>query len=147
MFRSLAVAAVFAAGLAGYGSGSSHAQEDVLSQRQALMKQAGGATRTGSQIAKGEAPFDAAKTKEIFEVYLALAEKGPALFPAGSGAGDTEAAPAIWQDNAAFTARFAAFGELARQGLAAQDAESFKVAFAAIAKECGACHQTFRVKK
>lgn len=149
MFRlpAFAVATVFATGLLLHGAGILNAQEDVLSQRQALMKQAGAATRAASQIAKEETPFDAAKVREIFEVYQAVAERGPSLFPPGSGEGNTEASPRIWEDNAAFVARFAAFGELAQQGLAAQDLASFKVAFAAIGKECGACHQNFRVKK
>lgn len=146
MLRSLAAAA-FAAGLLVHGAGALHAQGDVVSQRQALMKEAGAATRTASQIAKEEAPFDPARAREIFEVYRALAEKSPALYPPGSNTGDTAASPRVWEDNAAFVARFAAFGELAQQGLAAQDLDGFKLAFAAIGKECGACHQTFRVKK
>lgn len=146
MFRSLAAAA-FAAGLIVSGAVVLHAQEDVVSQRQALMKQTGAATRTASQMAKGEVPFDPAKAREIFEVYRTTAERGPGLFPPGSEADNSEASPRIWEDNAGFNARFAAFGEAAQQGLAAQDLDSFRTAFTVIGRECGACHQNFRVKK
>ncbi|MFC0220772.1 cytochrome c556 [Pseudochelatococcus lubricantis] len=148
MLRKVVVAATVAAGVVAYGAGSLLAQTDVIAERQALMKQAGGATRTGSQIAKGELPFDEAKAKEIFAVYQAVAEKAPALFPEGSDKGDTTAAPTVWTDKAGFEAQFAAFGAAAKQGAAAAgDLDGFKTAFAAISQECGVCHQTFRVKK
>ncbi|MGV6876116.1 c-type cytochrome [Pseudochelatococcus sp. B33] len=140
----MAIAAVFAVGLAAHGSGALRAQEDVISQRQELMKELAGATRAAAGIAKGEVPFDAAKSQEIFNTYLALSERGPALFPEGSDTGKTRALPAIWEDNDAFLAGFATLGNEAKQGLAAQDLDSFKAAFSAVNKACGDCHQTFR---
>ncbi|HKG84173.1 MAG TPA: cytochrome c, partial [Beijerinckiaceae bacterium] len=45
------------------------AQGDPIATRKQTMKGVGDATKIGSAMAKGEAPFDAAKAKEILQVY------------------------------------------------------------------------------
>ena len=71
------------------------------------MKGVGDATKIGSAMAKGEAPFDAAKAKEILQVYANAADKMHNYFPETSkSGGETTAAPTIWENNAAFRTRF-----------------------------------------
>jgi cytochrome c556 len=122
---------------------------DPIAARQELMKANGRASRTGTAIVRGETPFDIAKAREVLQVYVNTAEKFGALFPEDSKTGGkTTAAPKIWEDKAGFDAALAKFGDDARKGLAdTKDLESFKTAFAAIGKDCGACHQTYRVRR
>jgi len=144
MIRTVLIVAALA-----IGATAVIAQGDPIAERKALMKANGAATRTGSQMAKGEAPFDLAKAKEIFQTYERAAERMPGLFPESSkSGGETTAAPKIWEDMPAFKAAFAKFGQEAREGEAAtKDAESFKAAFGTVTKNCGACHETYRIKK
>ena len=82
------------------------AQTDVIAQRKALMKGVGGATRDPGQMLRGQQGFDLAKVKAALETYAEAASKMPALYPAGSETGgETQAAPAIWQNKADFDAK------------------------------------------
>jgi cytochrome c556 len=124
------------------------AQGDVITQRKDLMKGIGGATRTGAAIAKGEAPFDAAKVQEIFKTYAENGQKFGTLLPAGSSAGDTTASPKIWEDMAGFNAQLAKFvADSNAAATASKDLASFRTAFGDVTKSCGTCHETYRVKK
>jgi len=125
------------------------AQSDPIATRKGLMKNMGAVTKTGGQMVKGEAPYDQAKAQEIFTTYIDVASKMPNLFPENSKTGgETTAAPKIWQDMNGFKAGFT---KLSNEAKAAQssvkDADSFKASFGGLTKNCGACHETYRVKK
>ena len=125
------------------------AQSDPIAARKALMKEMGSQTKTGGGMAKGEVPYDQAKAQAILATYVEVSGKMPDLFPETSKTGgDTTAAPKIWEDNAGFKAGFA---KMASEAKAAQgtvkDLDSFKAAFGGLTKNCGACHETYRVKK
>ena len=125
------------------------AQSDPIATRKGLMKQMGAATKTGAGMAKGEAPYDQAKAQEIFATYIDVSTKMPDLFPDTSKTGgETTAAPKIWEDMAGFKA---AFTKMSNEAKAAQtsvkDLDSFKGAFGGLTKNCGGCHETYRVKK
>src|SRR3954451_16650461 len=79
---------------------------DPILERQALMKERGKIAAGLSKVVKGETPYDAAAVLTALQALQANAEKLDidALFPAGSDAGDTTAAPKIWQDMAGFKA-------------------------------------------
>ena len=126
-----------------------HAQTDAIAQRKAVMKSVGGATRDPGQMLRGQQPFDLAKVKAALETYADAATKMPSLYPVGSEAGgETQAAPSIWQNKADFDARFAAFGGDAKTALASiSDEATFKTAFPAVLKNCGGCHETYRLEK
>jgi len=100
-------------------------------------------------MAKGEAPFDAAKAKEILQTYANAADKMHTYFPPTSKTGgETTAAPTIWENNAAFRKRFDDWAaEIKSASAQTNDAESFKAAFGNLTKACGGCHETFRIKK
>ena len=125
------------------------AQTDVIAQRKAVMKDVGGATRDPGQMLRGQQPFDLAKVKAALATYAEAAAKMPVLYPAGSETGgETQAAPMIWQSKADFDARFAKFGGDAKSALASiSDEASFKADFPAVLKNCGGCHETYRLEK
>ena len=125
------------------------AQGDPIATRKQTMKGVGDATKIGSAMAKGEAPFDAAKAKEILAVYANAADKMHNYFPENSKTGgDTTAAPTIWQNQAEFRKRFDDWAaEIKKASAQTNDLESFKAAFGNLTKACGGCHETFRIKK
>jgi cytochrome c556 len=125
------------------------AQSDPIAARKALMKEQGAQTKTGAGMAKGEVAFDLTKAHAIFVNYIETAAKRPDLFPPSSKAGgETTAAPKIWEDLAGFKAGFAKMSTEAKaaQG-SVKDLDSFKAAFGGLTKNCGGCHETYRVKK
>ncbi len=125
------------------------AQSDPIADRKATMKGVGAATGQGAAMAKGEAPFDAAKAQTIFKVYVDASKKMAALFPDSSKTGgETTAAPKIWEDQAGFKVAFAKFeADATAAAGAAKDLDSFRTAFGAVTKNCGSCHETYRIKK
>src|SRR3984957_10922275 len=143
MKRIVLVATTLALGM------SIAAAESPIAARQALMKKNGEAAKLGTQFMKGEAPFDLAKAKAIFATYAEAASKMPALFPPDSKIGEkTEALPVIWEKMDDFKAKFEKFGTDAKAAEAkVTDEASFKEIFPTVQKNCGACHQTYRVKK
>jgi len=125
------------------------AQTDPIAARKALMKANGDQAKIGAAMAKGEAPFDLAKSKTMFATFLDAANKMPNLFPDNSKTGgETAAQPKIWEDMADFKAKFAKLGADAKAAeTSVKDLDSFKAAFAAIGKDCGGCHELYRIKK
>jgi cytochrome c556 len=122
------------------------AQTNPIAARKALMKANGEQAKIGAAIAKGDAPFDAAKVQTIFVTFVEAAEKAPALFPDNSKTGGkTEALPAIWKNKADFEARLAKFGVDAKAAQAdVKDLATFKALWAGlIRKNCTGCHEKY----
>jgi len=123
--------------------------QDVINTRQMLMKNSAAAGKTGVAMIKGEMPFDLAKAKEIFATFAEDAGKMPALFPDCSRTGEHDnAAGEIWDKPDEFKAAIAKF---AADVKAAQDntkdLDTFKAGFQTVGKDCGSCHEKFRVKQ
>jgi len=125
------------------------AQSNAIAERKQIMKGVGAAAKTGAAFAKGSEPYDNAKAVAVFATYAAAAAKMPSLFPDNSKTGDdTTAAPKIWSDMDGFKAAFAKFEADAKAAQSSvKDLDSFKVAFGNMGKNCGGCHETFRIKK
>ncbi len=128
------------------GIGAAVAQSDPIAARREIMKGVGSATGDLGKMAKGEAPFDLAKVQTALKTYTNVSAKMLNLFPDTSKqGGDTHALPKIWEDKADFNARFEKFG---KEATAAQstikDLATFRPAFAALAKNCGGCHELYR---
>ena len=125
------------------------AQGDPIATRKQTMKGVGDATKIGSAMAKGEAPFDAAKAKEILAVYANAADKMHNYFPETSKTGgETTAAPKIWESQAEFRKRFDDWAaEIKKASAQTDNLDNFKAAFGNLTKACGGCHETFRIKK
>ncbi len=125
------------------------AQSKAIGERREIMKGVGAAAKDGAAMARGSAPYDNVKAVEVFVVYANAAAKMPALFPDDSkSGGETTAAPKIWEDMAGFKAGFAKMESEAKAAQASvKDIDSFKTAFGAMGKQCGACHEVYRIKK
>jgi cytochrome c556 len=147
MFRRLLV--VFAILLFGATAAAAQSCQDIIDKRQAFMKKSSEMAKVGSAMVKGEAPFDLGKAKEVLAAFADDAAAMPNLFPDCSKTGDhTTAAPAIWEkpdDFKAAQAKFSADVKAAQDNL--KDLDSLKASFQSIGKDCGGCHQAFRVRQ
>ena len=102
-----------------------------------------------SLVMKGEEPFDLAKAKAIFATYQKASHDAAPLFPDNSKTGhDTAALPAVWEKKADFDAKLKKLGEDAKEAEAkVTDEATFKATFPNVQKNCGGCHETYRLKK
>jgi cytochrome c556 len=125
------------------------AQGDPIATRKQTMKGVGDATKVGTQMVKGEVPFDAAKAREIFQVYANAADKMHTYFPENAKTGgETTASPKIWESQAEFRKRFDDWAaDIKKASAQTSDPAAFKEAFTTVTKACGGCHENFRVKK
>jgi cytochrome c556 len=122
---------------------------DHIAQRKEIMKQNGAAARLATQMSKGEAPFDLAKAKGVFDTFEDAAKRMPGLFPDHTKTGgDTAALPRVWENMPDFRARFAKFErEADAAGQATRDLATFQAQFTEVAKNCGGCHETYRARR
>ncbi|MBO9712319.1 cytochrome c [Sphingomonas sp.] len=71
----------------------------------------------------------------------------PGMFPVGSGAGETEALPAVWSDRAGFEGKAATYaaaaGKLA-EAAKAGDAAAFSAALGEVQGACKGCHDSYK---
>jgi cytochrome c556 len=144
MIRTLLGSLVIIAGVT-----AALAQSDPIAARRNIMKENGAATRTGTQMVKGEIPFDLAKAKEILQTYANAADKMHTYYPENSKTGgETTASPRIWENQAEFRKRFDDWAaDIKKASAQTKDLDSFKEAFGTVTKACGGCHETFRIKK
>jgi len=134
------------------GVGAVLAQQDAVKLAQDAMK-ANGKNMGGvlGPMFKGEKPYDQAAVNAALTQLDETAKKLPTLFPASvKGAkweGDYSASPKIWEDKAGFDAKIASFAKVVTEAKAKiKDLDSLKANFPGIGKECGACHETYRLK-
>ncbi|WP_332305872.1 c-type cytochrome [Rhizobium sp. GR12] len=134
LFGCLCAGAVYAAG--------------EVEKREGMMKQIGGSMGALAAISKGEKPYDADVVKAAVTTISTNAKAFPDQFPPGSETGSA-AAPAIWENFEDFKAKAAKLGTDADTVLAGLPADQAGVATAmkALGADCGACHQTYRLKK
>ena len=140
---------VFAASVLAIGVTVVAAQSDPIAARKALMKANGDQAKIAGAMLRGEAPFDLAKAKAALASFQEAGEKAPALFPDNAKTGgDTAALPKVWEDKADFNAKLAKFAADSKAaGGSVTDLDSFKAAMSNIGKQCGGCHELYRVKK
>jgi cytochrome c556 len=134
------------------GVGAVAAQQDVVKEAQSIMK-ANGKNLGGvlSAVAKGDKPYDQAAVDAALAQLDATAKKLPTLFPESTKGlkpeGDYSASPKIWEDKAGFDAKIASFAKVVTEAKAKiKDLDSLKANVGGIGKECGGCHETFRLK-
>lgn len=145
---TMAYAAAAVAVLA-FGATAVVAQQDPIAARKAIMKSNGQAAGALAKMVKGEEPFDLATAKKSFATFQDAAAKMPGLYPDNSKTGgETSAAPKIWEDMADFKAKFVKFGDDAKAADASvKDLDSLKAAMGVVGKDCGGCHEVYRIKK
>ena len=128
------------------------AQQDIVKERQVVMKANGRALgATLSAMAKGDKPYDQAQVDAALTVLDDTAKKLPALFPESTkgmkAEGDYSTSPKLWEDKAGFDAKVAGFTKVVTEAKAKiKDLDSLKANVGGIGKECGSCHEAFRLK-
>jgi len=143
MVRSILVGAALIVGIS-----AAIAQGDPIAERKNIMKGNGAATRVGTQMIKGEAPFDVAKAREVFAGISAGMTRFPTLFPQSTKTGDTRASPRIWEDPQGFSAAAAKIVQDSNQAASAvTDLASFQANFQRVTANCGSCHEAYRVNR
>ena len=133
------------------GMGAVWAQQDSVKEVQTLMKGNGRNAGAVAAIVKGEKPYDQATIDAALAQFEDTAKKLPALFPDSAKGlkpdGDFSASPKIWEDKAGFAAKIASFAAAVSEAKAKiKDADTLKANFPAVGKECGGCHEAFRLK-
>jgi len=127
------------------------AQQEVANQTQTTMKATGRAMGSLAPMVKGEKPYDQAVVDTALTQLNDTAKKLPAMFPESIKGlkieGDYSSSPKVWEDKAGFAAKIDGFAKVVTEARAKiKDLDSLKATFPAIGKECGACHETFRLK-
>jgi cytochrome c556 len=128
------------------------AQQDIVKERQTVMKSNGRALGgTLSAMAKGDKPYDQAAVDAAINVLDDTAKRLPALFPESTkgmkAEGDYSTSPKLWEDKAGFDAKVASFTKVVTEAKAKiKDLDSLKANVGGIGKECGSCHEAFRLK-
>jgi cytochrome c556 len=133
------------------GAGAVMAQQETVKEVQTLMKGNGRNAGAVAAMVKGEKPYDQATVDAALAQFEDTAKKLPALFPANAKGlkpeGDFSASPKVWEDKAGFDAKIASFAKLVSESKTKiKDLDTLKANFPAIGKECGGCHETYRLK-
>ena len=122
-------------------------QGDPITQRQNLMKNNQEQLRLLTGMSRGQVPFNPATAQAALQRIEQNAQQTPALFPAGSQQGKTDALPVIWERKADFDARAS---KLQQDAKAAQtgitDQASLQPVVQRVGQNCGGCHETYRRK-
>jgi len=133
------------------GVGAVMAQQDALKNAQTYMKGNGKNAGALAAMVKSEKPYDQATVDTAFAQFEDTIKNLPTLFPESikglKAEGDYSTSPKIWEDKAGFSEHIASFGKAVSEAKAQiKDLDSLKAAFPAVGKQCGGCHETFRVK-
>jgi cytochrome c556 len=127
------------------------ATADPHEDREALMKSFGKALEPVVSIAKGEKPFEAAQVQEALAALNERVQKldVAVLFPKGSAGKNSAASPKIWEDWNGFVGS----ADKLKTDVAAAaanppaDVVALQQQLQTIGRECGGCHEKFRLKK
>lgn len=144
--------AVVAVGVLMLGVTAVVAQQDQLKETQTIMKGNGKNAGALSAIVKGEKPYDQATVDAALAQFDDTAKKLPKLFPASlkgkAFEGDYGTSDKIWDDKAGFEAHIASFAKAVSDAKGKiKDADTLKAELGLIGKQCGGCHETYRIKK
>jgi len=121
----------------------------VVQERMDLMDTQKDAMKVIGAMAKGQAPFDAAKAAEAAQEIETTSKKIPELFPEGTDGHPSEAKPEVWTQWDKFTADAEGLEGAASDLVMALEAEApdWKAKFKGVIDACKTCHKTFRMKK
>ncbi len=133
------------------GIGAVMAQQDAVKNAQTFMKGNGKNAGALAAIVKGEKPYDQATVDTALAQFEETAQKLPTLFPDSikglKADGDYSSSPKVWEDKAGFSEHITSFAKAVADAKAqAKDLDTLKASFPAIGKQCGGCHETYRVK-
>jgi len=146
MMRTVVIAGTLLLGI-----GVVAAQQDQVKQTQAMMKGNGKNAGALAAMVKGEKPYDQATVDAAMAQFEDTVKKFPTLFPASTKGmkpeGDYYASPKVWEDRAGFDQHIASFSKVVSDAKGKiKDLDTLKVELPLIGKQCGGCHETYRVK-
>ena len=147
MKRIVVVAAMLA-----LSAGAVVADQEQVKQTHAQMKETGKNAGALGAIIKGEKPYDQATVDAALAKFEDTAKKLPTLFPESSKGlkteGDYSADPKIWEDKAGFEQHIASYAKAVADAKGKiKDVDTLKAELGVIGKQCGGCHETYRLKK
>ena len=127
------------------------AQADLVKQAQTQMKGNGKNAGALAAMVKGEKPYDQATVDAALAQFDETAKKLPTLFPPSikgmKADGDYSSSDKIWDDKAGFDEHIASFARAVSDAKGKiTDLDSLKAVLPTIGKQCGGCHETYRVK-
>jgi cytochrome c556 len=127
------------------------AQQDQVKMTQDVMKGNGKNAGALSAMVKGEKPYDQAAVDAAIAQFEDTVKKFPTLFPDSIKGlkpdGDYSATAKVWEDKAGFNEHVASFAKAVTDAKGKiKDLDTLKVVLPIIGKQCGGCHETYRVK-
>ena len=147
MKRIVVVAAVLA-----FSAGAVVAQQDQVKRTQAMMKDNGKNAGALSAMVKGEKPYDQSTVNAALAQFEDTAKNLPTLFPESMKGlkleGDYDPSPKIWEDKAGFESQIKSFAQVVADAKGKiKNLDTLKAELPVIGKQCGSCHETYRIKK
>jgi len=147
MKRIVVVAAVLA-----FSAGAVVAQQDQVKRTQAMMKDNGKNAGALSAMVKGEKPYDQSTVNAALAQFEDTAKDLPMLFPESMKGlkleGDYDPSPKIWEDKAGFESQIKSFAKVVADAKGKiKNLDTLKAELPVIGKQCGGCHETYRIKK
>jgi cytochrome c556 len=131
-------------------AGAVMAQQDQVKDTQAMMKGNGKNAGALAAMIKGDKPYDQATVNAALAQFADTAKKLPTLFPESIKGkpfdGDYAPSDKIWDDKAGFADHISGFAKAVNDAKIT-DLDSLKATLPVIGKQCGGCHETYRVKK
>ena len=148
MMRTVVIAGALLLGL----SGVVMAQQDQVKDTQAMMKGNGKNAGALSAMVKGEKPYNQATVDKAIAQFAETAKKLPTLFPESIKGkkfdGDYSPTDKIWSDKEGFAEHIASFTKVVDESKGKiKDLDTLKATLTVIGKQCGGCHETYRLKK
>jgi cytochrome c556 len=133
------------------GVGAVVAQQDQLKQTQSMMKGNGKNAGALAAMVKGEKPYEQATVDAAMAQFEDTVKKFPTLFPDSikgmKPEGDYYASPKVWEDKSGFQEHIASFSKTVADAKGKiKDLDTLKATLPVIGKQCGGCHETYRVK-
>jgi cytochrome c556 len=133
------------------GVGAVTAQQDQVKQTQAVMKGNGKNAGALAAMVKGEKPYDQAAVDAAMAQFEDTVKKFPTLFPDSikglKAEGDYSASSKVWEDRAGFDEHIATFSKAVSEAKGKiTNLDTLKAVLPTIGKQCGACHETYRIK-
>ena len=133
------------------GVGVVAAQQDQVKLTQAVMKDNGKNAGALAAMVKGEKPYDQAAVNAALAQFDDTIKKFPTLFPDSikglKAEGDYSASLKVWEDRAGFNEHITSFSKAVADAKGKiTDLDSLKAVLPTIGKQCGGCHETYRVK-
>jgi cytochrome c556 len=137
--------------LLGVGAVMAQAQQDQVKQTQSMMKGNGKNAGALAAMVKGEKPYNQATVDAAMAQFEDTVKKFPTLFPDSikgmKPEGDYYASPKVWEDKSGFHEHIASFSKTVADAKGKiKDMDTLKATLPVIGKQCGGCHETYRVK-